>query len=264
MGYGGGILVIGGLSAAGTSSTTVLFVDPRSGAVRVWGRLTQATHDAAGAVLHGTPFVFGGGSASSTATVQRLRAGSTASFAGALPRRRSDLAAATVGDAALLVGGYDDTTWDPSVLHTPDGTTFDRVSSLPVPVRYAAVASTGDAVWTFGGRTVSGTTRAIQRIDARTGRADAAGQLPYAVSDAVAVRLGQDIYICGGLVGGRQSDRVLSFDPGTGATRDVARLPYAVSDTAAVVVGDTAYLVGGETPDQSSSVTTLRLAGGGA
>jgi hypothetical protein len=61
----GRLLVIGGLDSSGASSESILALDPRTGDVRDRGALVQPTHDAAGAVLGGNAFVFGGGESSS-------------------------------------------------------------------------------------------------------------------------------------------------------------------------------------------------------
>ena len=51
------------------------------------------------------------------------------------------------------MGGYDGTTYDPSVLATANGSRFTSVADLPVPVRYTAVVALGNDVFTFGGQT---------------------------------------------------------------------------------------------------------------
>ena len=83
------------------------------------GSLTDVVHDGAGAQLGATSFVFGGGSPTTFATVQSLGpSAGTGRVAGQLPQPRSDVAAATVGRTVYLVGGYDGTNYEPSVLAT--------------------------------------------------------------------------------------------------------------------------------------------------
>src|ERR1019366_2816379 len=94
--------------------------------------------------------------------------------AGQLPQPRSDLATATVGRTVYIVGGYDGTTYEPSVLATTNGTRFTNVANLPVPVRSPAVVALASDVFSFGGETGSGAgssvtaTADIQEIDPAT------------------------------------------------------------------------------------------------
>jgi len=255
----GALQIVGGLRADGTSSDTIELVDPQTGSSRADGSLAAATHDAAAATVGGNTYVFGGGASRSTAAVQRLVAGGVARVAGRLPAPRSDLSAATVGDTAYVLGGYDDNTWASTVLRTRDGTSFTPVGSLPVPVRYAAVAVVDGAIWVFGGVTPAGETADVQRIDLGTGRAEVAGRLNTPLSDAVAVVLGGAVYLCGGLVAGSATDAVTRFDPIHRAVHSAGRLPAPVSDAGSAVVGAIGYLVGGEDPGPTNRVTILQL-----
>lgn len=256
---GGEVEVAGGLTATGSSTTAVVVVDPRTGKVRSLAPLAAATHDAAGAVLRGAAVIFGGGQAGSVATVQRTRGDGRWQAAAALPRPRSDLAAVTVGGTAYLVGGYDGAAWDASVLATVDGSHFAEVTALPVPVRYPAVAATGNAIWIFGGQARSGPTDAIQRVDPASGRAAVVGHLRRPLTDAVALVLGGDVLLCGGRVGGVATATVTRFDPATLAESVAGALPAPIADAAGAVVADTGYLLGGEGPQPSSRVLIVRL-----
>ena len=190
--------------------------------------------------------VLGGGSTASTDAVESASRAGTATSAGHLPRPRSDLVAATVGGRTYVLGGYDGSTLDPSVLETTDGSAFKSVASLPVPVRYPAVAVAGNAIYLFGGETASGRpTDAVQAIDPAAGTARVVAHLPQPVSHASAVDLGGRIYVLGGTAGGSATDRVVAFDPGTRALHAAGALPSPVSNAAAAVVGGSGYLIGG-------------------
>ena len=272
---GSGLLILGGLTPASTSTDAVTALDPATGATHAAGRLATATHDAAAAMLGGRPFVFGGGTATSVATVQAVTRGHVAALAGPLPSVRSDLDGVTVGSVAYLVGGYDGTTNSPSVLATGDGQHFRTAARLPVPVRYAAVAALGGQIWVFGGQTASGPTSAVQRIDPGTGRASVVGHLPQALQGASAVTLDGRIYVAGGQVaaapgtGGSASlttsRSVLVLDPGTARLSLAGQLPLPVAYAGAAVTGgtaagSTAYLIGGNDGHRDvPAVTTLRL-----
>jgi hypothetical protein len=254
---GGELAVAGGLTASGASSDAVVLLDPGSGVTRPGGRLARAVHDAAGVVLAGQRYVLGGGSTSSVSTVQRLRPGAVAAASETLPQPRSDLVAADVGGVAYVLGGYDGASLATSVLKTTDGTRFTRIGSLPVPVRYPAIAVLGDVIWLFGGDGAAGPSDVIQRIDVGSGMAAVAGRLPSTLTAAAALVLRGRIYICGGLTSSGATDVIRRFDAATDRSVPVGRLPAALHDAGSAVIGDTGYLIGGESPATTSAVIGL-------
>jgi hypothetical protein len=258
---GGNLLIIGGLDQRSVTTRAVTELNPVTGRTTRAGHLADASHDAAGALLGGTPYLFGGGVVTSIATVQALRHGGTASVAGQLPGPRSDLSSVTLGTTAYLVGGYDGASYDAAVLATGNGAAFRAVATLPVPVRYAAVAGAGRDIWVFGGLTPAGPTRVIQRVNLATGRAAVVGRLPAPVSGATAFTLGGRVFIAGGLAAsGAASRAVLTYDPARRSAVPAGTLPVPVSNAAAAVVGGTAFMVGGyDGHRQLPTVTELRL-----
>jgi outer membrane protein assembly factor BamB len=255
-----GLLIAGGLTARGASADAVTGLDPVTGATRLVARLAAPTHDAAGAVIRGRVYLFGGGAASSVPTIQAVRPGAGTAVAGRLQAPRSDVSSVTAGSVAYLVGGYDGTTLDPSVLATADGTHFEAAARLAVPVRYAAVAAAAGSIWVFGGKTASGATGAIQRVDLATGHAAVAGHLPEALQGAAGFSLGGVIYVAGGEAAGVTSRTVYRFDPATSRVTAAGDLPVPVAYAGAAVDGGVGYLVGGEDGQRPvPSVTTLRL-----
>ena len=166
-GTGNQLVLLGGLTTNNVSSASVFTLDTTNGALTQIGDLTGPLHDAAAAVVGGRDMVFGGGASTTVATVQAFPApgsvgtpagssGSSASTVSSLPAPRSDAAVTTVGSTTYLVGGYDGTNADASVLATTDGRTFRAVASLPVPVRYPAVAALGARIYVFGGEAITG------------------------------------------------------------------------------------------------------------
>jgi N-acetylneuraminic acid mutarotase len=272
----GGVLILGGLDAAGASAGGVFRLDAASGRLSPAGALSEPLHDAAAAALGGRVLVFGGGAEASTDAVQSLAApgstaapDATASVVGRLPTVRSDLSAVALGGRAYLLGGYDGRAPLGSVLATADGSSFSRVATLPVPARYVAAAALGGRIYAFGGETASGAaTDAIREVDPRSGAARLTGRLPEALSHAAAVTLGGSIYLLGGEAAGDPLDRIWRFDPATGRAAPAGRLPLAVAGGAATVLGRTAYLIGGTGRGGGAlrTVITLRLrpAGSGA
>jgi hypothetical protein len=260
------LLVIGGITQQLTTTSTIIQLNPVTGRATRAGHLADPAHDAAGAVLGGQAYLFGGGDQAGLAAVQVLRHRGIAEVVGQLPGPRSDFSSVTLGGTAYLVGGYDGTSWVGTVLATRNGRAFTRVATLPVPVRYAAVAGAGERIWLFGGLTPAGPSRVIQRVNVATGRAAVVGRMPAPISAATAVTLEGQIFIAGGQVakgGGAHlvaSRMVLAYNPADGLVTPAGTLPVAVANAAAAVIGDTAFLVGGNNGHrQVTTVARLRL-----
>ena len=140
-----------------------------------------------------------------------------------------------VGRTVYLLGGYDGTAYQPSVLATTDGTHFTSAAELKVPVRYPAVATLGTAIFSFGGQTGGAgsaveATAAIQEIDPATHSARVVGALPVALYGAAAFVLDGHIYVAGGQSGGGQTlTRMYEFDQRTHRVADAGLLPQAVA-----------------------------------
>jgi len=258
-----GPLVIGGLDASGNSADGIFSLNPKTGQARASGAMPQPLHDAAGVALGGQVLVFGGGTTTSTDSVEALTPGHDARAVGHLPAPRSDLAAATIGARAYVLGGYDGQTLSRDVLATADGRTFSAIARMPLPVRYPAVATSGSTIFAFGGETGAGKpTDAIQTIDVASGDARVVGHLPQPVDHASAIALGGRLYVLGGSTGGVASDAIVAFRPSSGAASAAGHLPMPVSNAAATTVGGTGYLVGGtgaaSTPLASIVMLSLR------
>ena len=246
VGEPGRVLVLGGLDSSDVSTSEALELDTATGRFTALSPLAEARHDTAATVLGGKTLVFGGGSLTELDSVESFGPGGSPEVIGRLPTTRSDLSAATVGGRAYVLGGYDGSLPLAPVLRTGDGRHFASIGELPVPFRYAAVATIGKTIYAFGGELASGLdSDAIQAIDTRSGHARVIGHLPKPISHASAVTLGGRIYVLGGRSREVPTDRILSFDPSTDAVRAAGRLPFAVTNAAAATVGGTGYLIGG-------------------
>jgi hypothetical protein len=94
---GNRIVIAGGLDAAGSSTGGVFALTPANGHLRALGSVPQVFHDAAGALLGKSLFVFGGGVSTTTDAVQAFDLSTgQGRVAGRLPTPLSDLASATV------------------------------------------------------------------------------------------------------------------------------------------------------------------------
>ncbi len=281
----GGIDVLGGLTGTGTGDTTsgaIVQIDPVSGQSQNVGTLTVPVHDAAGAVIGGRDFVFGGGATALTADSQSFspaagqtgsagQAGAATTIAGQLPKLRADLTSATAPDGTVyLVGGYDGTNFTQSVLSTRNGSTFAPAGQLDVPVRYPAAAVAGGQLFVVGGdsgssptSTSAAATDDIQVVDLKTGQTTIAGHMPAPLSHASAATIDGSVYVFGGRSGGNVADTVYKLSAGpTGVTAtSVGTLPVGASDMAVASVGGAVYLIGGEgqtgAPGQSVMVARM-------
>ncbi len=273
---GAGLTVLGGLTAAGTSSADVSTIDPATGRIAPAGRLATGVHDAAAATIGARAVVFGGGSPTTVAGVQSVPAPAippggqpTGTAGGALPQPRSDLAVASISAGAgghattttYIVGGYDGTHYLPGVLATVDGRHFTKVANLPTPVRYPAVTAIDGRIYVFGGQTAAGgsattATDDIQMIDPATHSASIVGHLPRAIYGAAAFVIHGTIYLAGGQVPhGSTQTQIDAYVPSTHKVLDAGLLPQAVAFAGYATVGSSAksigYLVGGEVASQS-------------
>ena len=251
------LYVVGGLNPGKSSTARVWHVALPAGTTTRLAILPIAVHDASGAWLPPSVFVFGGGNASEVSAVQQYQAGA-AKVAAQLPEARSDTSAITINGTAYVLGGYDGSAEPAAVLATNDGVTFRAVAQLAQTVRYAAAAEVAGRIYLLGGEHHGTTVSTVQTIDPGPGAARIAGQLPMPITEATAVVLDDAILLIGGRSGGRTLDTVQGYDPATGALTVVGHLPYPVADAGAAVVDGVAYVVGGETPAVTASVITLR------
>lgn len=260
----GSLIVAGGLETGGASAQGVYEVSSSDGAATQVGNLQSPLHDAAGVVLSGDGYLFGGTSGVAVSTVQRLAdLGSSqpttaaATLLGSLPLARAGDAAVTIGKTAYVVGGDNGTSAEAGVLATSDGVHFSTVANLPVPVRFAAVAALGGRIYVFGGDASSGPhagdpVATVQVVDPATHAATIVGSLPEPVAGSAAVTLGGVIYVAGG--------ETASASGGTPAVLRTVWAWLAASETPVVagkmdaavafagvtVIGATAFVVGGE------------------
>jgi hypothetical protein len=252
----GSILLAGGLTASGTVATISLIHVP-DGSVQLDGRLASAVHDAGGALLGGTPTIFGGGNLAPEKGVQQLGAGG--GIVGELPRARADLVVVDVGDTAVVVGGGTPARLDPAVLATTDGARFRALAMLPHGVRYPAVAVVGGVIVVVGGTDGVHDRTEIETIDPATGIVSIVGNLRHGLSHATAFVLDGKLLIVGGRSAGVAQDTILAVDPTNGSVGIAGHLPKGVSDAAGAVVDGVAYLIGGENGDFLASVIAIEL-----
>ncbi len=292
----GQLIVFGGLTAAGTSAGGIYSVSTAAGTARRIGTLSAPLHDAAAAVSGHQALIFGGGSPVTVGTVQSfpLAGRGAAPHVGSLPEPRSDAQAVTMGTMTYLVGGYDGSRPDASVLATTDGRSYSTVATLPVPVRYPAVAALGGRIYAFGGQAVTGPhagepVNVIQAVDPAHRTAAIIGHLPMPLAGATAVTVDGELFVAGGEspaaaqpapglgttqltgllttgagMGGtspptRTVSAIWAYDSASGRLLAAGRLQVPVAHAAVVAAGSTAWIIGGESDGAlTSSVQAIR------
>ena len=279
------LAVVGGLDKASNSSSRVYSLDTTDGRLTPEGQLTSPLHDAAGTTVAGGALVLGGGSPDTVSGVEKLTQSTAAGTVSAstvsqLPEPRSDAEAVTIGTTAYVIGGYDGNNPDPHVLATTDGQHFTVVGSLPVPVRYGAVAALHGDIYVFGGQQAAGARRgqpsdAIQMIDPSARTLRVVGHLPVALVGAAAATLSGHVYLAGGTTSagtssgsatavaaaqpggsaaapgaasspGGTTRAVYAFDPASDQALPAGMLPSPVAYAGVGVVGNRAWVIGGE------------------
>jgi DNA-binding beta-propeller fold protein YncE len=247
--YGGGTVLLGGLTAADTSRDDIVTAT-RAGSQRV-GRLPQALHDAAAAQIGDLVYLFGGGiGPSQIDTIVRVHpATGLAERIGHLPAPSSDQSGASIGGTAYIVGGYTGTRWLDTIVAWRPGGSARVVAHLPSPVRYAAVAAAGGKLVIAGGSLPSGSaTDAIYSYTPGAKRVVRIGRLPMPTTHGAAAAIGSVVYAIGGrgATVGTPTDAIVAVDLATRRVMPAGTLPQPLSDLAAVNAGSGILIAGGK------------------
>jgi hypothetical protein len=245
----GTIFVAGGLDASGASVAGVFALDPVTGTLSGLGSVPHPFHDAAATVMGDRLVIFGGGAGQSSDAVQAFPLGGSAGsgqLIGHLPKPLSDLGAATIGDTVYVVGGFDGISPQREVYATTDGVRFRTVGTLPVGLRYAAVAPAGDRLVIAGGESANGPVADVSSFDPATGRVSSIGLLPAPVGHASAFSLAGEVVVAGGQdASGHAVRTVERIDPAARAITPARPLSRPVSDAAGTSGEATGWLIGG-------------------
>ncbi len=242
---GGDVLLMGGLDQATASVADIVAARP-AGTVERIGALPYAVHDAAGASLGGTAYLFGGGEPSYS-DILRVDPHGDATVAGHLPAAASDVAAGVIGTTVYVVGGYTGTAPLDTIVAWSGSGTARVVARLPHPIRYAAVAALGGRLIVAGGTSGVDATRAVYAFDPARGSVHQIGLLPHPLTHGVAAALGDRVYVIGGrgAYEGTQTKAILAIDPVSGRVRSAGRLPVALSDVGAATIDGAVMVAGG-------------------
>jgi len=251
----GTIWVVGGLTAADTSSSTIWAYSPSRGVTGTWN-LPFRTHDLSAVAAGGRVYVIGGGAFTSLDTFgsfavpPRTSGGTTVTFtkAGTTPQPYSDAWAGMWNGAMTIVGGFNDQSASNRVWQYLSGN-WKVQSTLPVGVRYAGVAVSGDlyVVGGFDGNNsgLGSQTSGVYAVTSGSGVRRLA-TLPQPLERAAAAVIGNTLYVFGGYNGSSYSSAILALDTATNSWSTAGHLPEPWAYGAVVQSGSTVYLVGGQ------------------
>ncbi len=261
--FGPYVYVNGGLSAAGTSTDTIFRIagSGSSGSSSSAGTLPGAIHDAAAASIGGHLLVFGGGVSEGSNRIVQVLPG-PARQVGTLPQALSDLVAVAAGSTAYVVGGWNGSNTNSSIYASTPAGRISQVGTIPLGVRYPAVADLGGRVIVAGGETSAGTpTTNVWGFDPATKRTTALPKLPVPTDHGSAAALNGRFYLVGGLRNGVFTNAIISWAPGERHWRAAGHLPAAISDLAAVPFDGGIAAIGGRGSAGQVSTVTLLNAG---
>ena len=261
---GASVLLLGGLTAADTSTDGVVSTGFHGG--RVLGRLPSARHDTAAAAVGGAVYVFGGGNGPSQLDdiVRVDPATGRSTLIGHLPTASSDSTAAAIGGTAYIVGGYTGTRWLDTIVAYRPGRPAHVVAHLPQTIRYAAVTAVGNRLVIAGGSLENGTASdAVLTYTPGAARVTRLGTLPVPTTHAAAAALGTVAYLIGGrgATTGTPTTAIVAIDVARKRVRAAGQLQSARSDLAAVTVGPRILVAGGRGP-AGTVATVSQLAPG--
>jgi len=252
------VLLLGGLTAADTSSDGVLSAD-RSTA-QTLAPLPSPRHDTAAAAIGSVAYVFGGGNGvaqlDEILRVDPAAGGGT--LVGRLPAASSDSTAATIGRTAYIVGGYTGTRWLDTIVAWRPGTRARVVAHLPQALRYAAVTAVAGQLVIAGGSLENGTaSSAVLAYAPATRTLTRLGHLPAPTTHAAAAAIGGIAYVIGGrgAAVGTPTARIIAVDPAKRQVRPAGSLRTARSDLAAAALGSRILVAGGRSA--AGTVATL-------
>ena len=257
--WGQGAVLLGGLTAADTSTTQVVLATRSS--ARVAGALGAAFHDSAAARIGRYVYAFGGGNGvAQLDTIVRVDPQTgVATPVGHLPAPSSDQAGAAIGGTAYIVGGYTGTKWLDTIVAWRPGGTARVVAHLPNAVRYAAVAAAGGRLVIAGGSLEDGSASSAVYEFVPHRHIRLLGHLPAPTTHAAAAAIGDTVYV----VGGRSATlntptaRIVAIDTVGGKLRNGGALATPLSDASAVTTKDGILVLGGHAT--SGTVSTLTL-----
>jgi len=244
----GNVFAVGGYTGA-VSLTDVTEIWPN---VAHHATLPMRMHDAAAGYIDGNLYVFGGGQNDSYNTIIRIR-DNRAAVVGTLKSALSDAVCVPWtqnGQAGvLLIGGYDGRNFHRSVefFAIKSGRlTSNTVFTLPVGLRYPAVAVSDGTLVIAGGRTPTGALSSDVYAWSQSNGVRRIARLPYGIEKAGLFGVGANVVLVGGLrASGQAISDIRAIHLTDGTSQSVAKLPKPLYDMGYVQYGTTGFIAGG-------------------
>ena len=220
----------------------------------------------------GNPPVVITGATTNTTAASQISASTVAN----LPRPRSDHSAVTIGSTTYIVGGYDGSRPDADIWATTDGRRYTLAGTLPIPVRYGAVATHDGRIYIFGGEEVGGAQdgaaiASVQLFDPSTHHSRVIGTLTQALAGATAFDVAGHLYLAGGVsnttaatpaapakLSDNATKAIWAWDTKTNQPLAAGELPVPVAYAGSAITYGRAWVVGGE--NQGHPLNSVEMA----
>jgi hypothetical protein len=181
------------------------------------------------------------------------------------PLRRTEVAAARLGEQVYVVGGF-----------LPPGRTtaaverydirrdrWSRVRAMPLGLNHAAAVAYAGRLYVVGGYAaaggLSGEVRALLRYDPRTDRWQRLASAPTARAALAAGVIGHRLYVAGGARSGAPLRTLEVFDLDTGRWRRGPDMAVAREHLAGTVAGGAFYVLGGRAAGRGNFTVAERF-----
>jgi hypothetical protein len=249
--------LLGGLDSSDNATAGVGTVT--SSSTTVVGYLPASLFAAAAVTVGGDEYLFGGAEGTATDPVPQpyiysyaVNGTQAVAEVAELPTGNYGLGAALVGGTVYLIGGdTGSATLDTILSWKPHGSAPQSVATLPVALRYSAVATVGEDIVIAGGLTTAGTASdAVYVFDTVTDKVrELSAKLPVGLYAAAGAALGNLAYVLGGaeITAGSRTPlaTIYSVNPATGQLARAGNLQYPVAEESATVVGQAIAIAGG-------------------
>ncbi len=181
------------------------------------------------------------------------------------PLRRTEVAAARIGERIYVVGGFLPPGRTTSAVERYDirRGRWARVRAMPVGLNHAAAAAYAGSLYVVGGYAaaggLAGEVRTLLRYDPRTNRWQRLPSAPTARAALTAGVIGHRLYVAGGARGGAPLRTLEVFDFDTGRWSRGPDMEVAREHLAGTVAGGALYVLGGRAAGQGNFTVAERF-----